>query len=204
MSAYPGETADKGLFTRLTKEVEDYIIHQYPFYLKRAGHLCIYDIDIRDPSGGDNVQDPESNSDDGPIEGCYCPDDASCGHDTIFRWVIMEKRRFTHTTTHRYDQVFSVTQGAINLHFKTLWDLAKQKVKSHNSYVCISEEQEIETCLAEYSLTHHDYGEEVFFEARFDTPEIQLICNDDNSKSVVFYLCFRHGSVKIGKQLMPT
>ncbi len=196
LSTFTGVFADKELFVRLKSTLVRYITTHYLSIVQRAGHHCIYHEDVR--IRGTTEETEEVSGEDDRYEECNCEDEASCGHETIFRWGIIQKRRLTHTTTHNYDQIFAVTQGAINVHFKKLWQLATQKLKSlaTNVRTYSSKELEIETCLAEYSLTHHEHGEEVFFNASFGEPQIQLICNSDDSKSVVFYLSLRGGFLK--------
>lgn len=103
--------------------------------------------------------------------------------------------------------ISAVTQGSINAHFKSLWEAAAHRVHllGDHHHTWESHSITLESCLADYSFTHANHGEEVFFSSSFKEPKVQLMCSEGSQKAI-FYLCLDKGFMRIlgqGKSLLP-
>ncbi|THH00496.1 hypothetical protein EW145_g7068 [Phellinidium pouzarii] len=148
----------------------------------------------------------EYEDDDDCLYECTCKDETACGHSGI-RWGVLYQRLITHTHTHDFDFVNSLTQGSINAHFRELWNLGCRRliVGGKKLKTWESSEIEMETCLADFSFVHPEHGDEIFFSSSFAPPKVQLVCKE-GSYSVIFYLHLNQGYLKTlgtGKALQP-
>lgn len=199
------EFHDVDLFVRIKRTLIETITTYYVELLRISETTVIFDHNVNTgiwvPYGDYGVEEEESWE----YDECTCEDESSCGHVGI-RWGIINRRLITHTHTHQFDFVSALTQGGINEHFKTLWEVAQKRFNSKGDFKTWSSvDFEEEVCLADYSFVHPDHGEEVFFASSFAPPKVQLRCKD-GSYSVIFYVHLMEGYLKtlgLGKTLQP-
>lgn len=172
------EHPDLELFGRIKYSFIESITTQFVKLLKTSGTTVIFKID-----------DCEEN--------CVEVD-----------WEMINRHLITDTHTHHFDFVSALTQGGINEHFKSLWEVAKKRVNAKKEFkTWSSAEFEEEVCLADYSFVNPDHGEKAFFASSFASPEVQLQLRcKDGTYSVIFYVHLMEGYLKTlgpGKSLQP-
>ncbi|KAH8110420.1 hypothetical protein DFH11DRAFT_1803752 [Phellopilus nigrolimitatus] len=207
-----GEYHNVDLLVRIKTTLIRQITTYYLTVLETSETTVIFHHDKRVHVDVDDQSDPESDDehhgrpkdDDFHVHDCTCPDEASCGHTGGVRWGVLQKRILTHTQPGDFDLVTAVTQGAINAHFKALWDVARRRL-SMTPGGKTTWESDLDTCLADFTFSHPEHGDEVFFASSFAPPKVQLVCRD-GSYSVIFYLHLVEGFLKTlgsGKSLQP-
>ncbi|KAH8114471.1 hypothetical protein DFH11DRAFT_220480 [Phellopilus nigrolimitatus] len=208
-----GEYDDVDVLVRVKSILVRYITMYYLAILEASETTVIFQHDKRVHVEVDDQAEPGDDGEHGQgvddndfhVHDCTCPDETMCGHTGGVRWGVIQKRILSHTQSEGFDLITAVTQGAINAHFKALWEAARRALNSNAGPTWESPEREAETCLADFAFVHPDHGDEVFFASSFGPPKLQLVCRED-SCSVILYLHIVEGYMKTlgtGKSLQP-
>ncbi len=212
LSFFGGQTFEEEIMIRLRSTLVRYLLEYYLVLIRTSNHHCVFDHDEDKPAPGDvgcpgGPDEPDCPPGDGFGEhDCTCEHEESCGHKGGIRWGIISKKLIEHSHCGEFDIVTAVTQGSINTAFFALWEAAQKRVEALGSrHTWENHTTERDTCIADYSFTHEQHGEEIFFSGSFGAPKVQLMCNEGSHK-VLVYFTVQQGFFKTlgqNKSLLP-
>ncbi len=187
LSFFGGQMFEEDIIIRLRSTLIRYVLEYYLVLIKTSGHHCVFDHDEDKPIPG-GVACPGEPDDGFGEHDCTCGHEEFCGHTGGIRWGILYRKFLEHSHCGDFDTVTAVTQGSINSAFSALWEAARKRVKALGSrHTWENYTTERDTCIADYSFTHEHHGEEIFFSACFEAPQVQLFCRDSSHKVMVYF-----------------